>query len=381
MAFHFDTPLYSFTPSRHVQSPVEDDVWSAPLVPGLFDLDPSAPSPVKMTFDFEPLHYECKKLGQKSVHSSAPPAPRLISSEWGTPKGDDMGMETFEAETTHIENAFEQPPLLLAPTPTRYNLAPKSASSPLPLASSPSLLRAPRLPTRPLLSSPGSPLMAGPEALSSIVPPVEGTRPAAPPRFSALGLDLTAAARPEVSYLPSPPASPTAGRGRRRARASTIEASHEEERGRTRERCRRTDADEDLPGLAYSNEEPNLHARVANWSNEVAAATNSGPSTPPEAAPLTLPVYNEVELATALGRLNADAVGSVNIPASTSLPETRPRVVRSSSLQPERRLDRDMQQSTAWALRVGQSRGRVINMPRLQRAATSFTVGQPPRHI
>jgi hypothetical protein len=234
------------------------------------------------------------------------------------------------------------------------------------------------------MSTPNSPLIpAADSGISSIIPPVEGTRAAAPPRFSALGLDLTAAA-PELSY-PSPPASPTAGRGRRRPRASTIERSQDEERGRTRERGRRTETDDDVPGLCFSHDEGNLHTRVANWSTAVYAATSSGPSTPPESAPITLPLYDEVELATALGRLNADSVGPVRIPsASIEVLASRP-LQRATSLQHDELLDDSIQDAAAelgpWAARVGQSRGRLINMPRLQRAVTSSSAQRTSRSM
>lgn len=389
MVLHFDSHSnpYPYMPSRHVGCSSEslaledDDQWSAPLVPGLFDLDPCAPSPVKMTSDFEPLHYECKKLGQKSIPPTirAQPAPRLISSEWSAPESTDVGLGIFESETQHIEGSYQQPPRssVVATLNTPSPIRPYMAQPPLAAVPSPSLLRAPRLPHRPLLSSPSSPLISAVDSETpAVIPPIEGTRPPAATRFSALGLDLTAAA-PVEACLPSPPASTTAGRGRCRPRASTIERSQYEERGRTRERGRRTEVDDDLPDLTYSHDERRLHARVSNWSTAVAAATHSCPSTPPEAAPLSLPIYDEIELAIALGRLNADAVGPSPIP-SASLPQLQaPRLIqRATSFQPEELLHETVQQNLAaeWAARVGQSRGRLFNIPQLQRASTMSSV-------
>ncbi|CAK9785229.1 hypothetical protein CC85DRAFT_318317 [Cutaneotrichosporon oleaginosum] len=376
MTLYFDS--HSTRKAQYLESSTEDS-WSAPLVPGVFDLDPCADSPIKMNFDFEPLQYEVKLS-----HKSGMPAPgaRLISSKWAASKGD-IGLGLFQPETQHIED-IHQPSSsspISAPTPTRLQ---RLAPAPLATVPSPSLLRAPRLPTRPLLmSSPNSPLIPADSGTCSVIPPVEGTRPPAPPRFSALGLDLTAFA-PELSY-PSPPASPSAGR---ECRASTLEGPLNEERGRTRERVRRAEVEEDVPGLTFSVDDGTLHSRVANWSCAVYVATNSGPSTPPESTPISLPLYDEVELATALGRLNADSVGPVRIPSASIDAVQSPPVQRAASLQHEGYCDTLQQDAAAklgpWAARVGQSRGRLVNMPRLQRAATSSSAqraGRSPRQF
>ncbi|BEI79634.1 hypothetical protein CcaverHIS002_0101630 [Cutaneotrichosporon cavernicola] len=347
---YFNTSIHTPYPSKF--DSVEDS-W-APLVPGLLDLDPCADSPIKMNFDFEPLHYEVK-LGHSHGPSHGHKARSTPRSERTVSKSD-VGLNMFgeiHGETQHIED-MDQASLS------------SSASAPRQQLSTPSLLRAPRLPTRPLMSSPNSPLIAADPSMtsSSIIPSVEGTRAPAAPRFSALGLDLTAG--PELMY-PSPPISPTAGRGRRRARPSITERSQDVERGRTRERGRRTE-DDDVPDLAHSHDELSLRNRVNDWSSAVYAATSS-PSTPPESSPIALALYDEVELATALGRLNADSVGPVRVPSASVEVLARPGLHRATSLQHD--TAPGAAQLGPWALRVGQSRSRLVNVPRLRRAATS----------
>lgn len=88
------------------------------------------------------------------------------------------------------------------------------------------LLRAPRLPNRPLLSSSPVPCESyEPDAIAS----VEGTRPPYTSRYCALGLQLSA-------HLPTPPVSPMA---KRRRLEETQETVSTEERGRTLQRSRR----------------------------------------------------------------------------------------------------------------------------------------------
>ncbi|GMK59667.1 hypothetical protein CspeluHIS016_0802730 [Cutaneotrichosporon spelunceum] len=344
---HFCNNTSIHTPYASGYDTIEES-W-APLVPGIFDLDldldPCADSPVKMSFDFEPLHYEVKIGPSHSAGTGRPP-------KWTLPKSDvgiNMSGET-RSETQRVVN-IEQAS------------APPSAG-PCQHISTPSLLRAPHLPTLPLTPSPHSPLI--PAADQCVIPicPIEGTRAQAAPHFSALGLDFTATA--EFSY-PSPTTSPTAGRGRRRARASTAERSQDAERGRTRERRRRTEDDE-VPDLSYSHDERSLRDRVADWSSAVYAATSS-PSTPPESTPIALALYDQAELTTALSRLNAEAVGPIRIPSTSIDGVTWPVLRLATSLQHEPAPG--AAELAPWALRVGQSRGRLINMPRLRRTATS----------
>lgn len=149
-------------------------------------------------------------------HARVPPAPLLLSCEW--------------SPVVELDDE-------LLPVP------------------SPSMLRAPRIAPRELALSPTTRSWdvsrAGtPRSAAIPVPPVEGTRPPAMPRYSALGLEI--ASSPVRATTPS---SPICSRKRRLASASDIEYHRE---------------------VAQRVDEPELESRVSHWWRAVAAATSGG---------------------------------------------------------------------------------------------------------
>ncbi|KAL1405846.1 hypothetical protein Q8F55_007524 [Vanrija albida] len=212
---------------------VDVDTQSATYVPyptppldqptcGLFGPAATAPAPA-----FPPSPSFSTSLARRSASppprsARAPPAPLLLSAEWA--------------------------PVELADDPA---------------VPSPSLLRAPRIAPRELALSPTTRSWDNSRAATPVRVPVEGTRPPAAPRYSALGLEIAACAARS-------PASP---------------------------RKRRLGPDVEERAVAPRREEDD--ERIAHWWLVVAA---SGASTPPRAPTPCAQAWGH-ELSAALSRL------------------------------------------------------------------------------
>ncbi|WOO83339.1 uncharacterized protein LOC62_05G006866 [Vanrija pseudolonga] len=233
MAQHFTTTTAYCADADHATNAVPyptprlDDGPTTLL--GLFGPCESTPPSACAAFPPSPPSFS-SSLARRSAsppprHARAPPAPLLLSCEW--------------SPVVELDDE-------LLPVP------------------SPSMLRAPRIAPRELALSPTTRSWdvsrAGtPRSAAIPVPPIEGTRPPAMPRYSALGLEIASGSSPVRASAPSPSPPHCASRKRRLASASDIEYHRD---------------------VAQRVDEPELESRVSHWWRAVAAATSGGNNTP-----------------------------------------------------------------------------------------------------